>query len=67
MMTCVARFAIVALTAIVGAAACAGVKVPKAQTSPAPAGREHVDRADQPRRPRSVPRPMGRGARARSE
>jgi hypothetical protein len=36
MMTRVARIAIVALTATVGAAACAGVKVPKAQTTPAP-------------------------------
>ena len=36
MKTCVARVAIVALTATVGAAACAGVGVPKAQTSPAP-------------------------------
>lgn len=36
MKTCVARVAIVALTAIVSTAACAGVKVPKAQTTPAP-------------------------------
>jgi hypothetical protein len=36
MMTRVARIAIVALTATVGASACAGVKVPKAQTTPAP-------------------------------
>jgi hypothetical protein len=36
MNTCVARIAIVALTATVGAAACAGVKVPKAQTTPVP-------------------------------
>jgi len=36
MTTSVARIAIVALTAAVGAAACAGVPVPKAQTTPAP-------------------------------
>lgn len=36
MKTCVARLAIVALTATVGAVACAGVKVPKAQTTPVP-------------------------------
>ena len=36
MMTRVARIAILALAATVGAAACAGVKVPKAQTTPAP-------------------------------
>jgi hypothetical protein len=36
MMIRAARIAIVALTATIGAVACAGVKVPKAQTTPAP-------------------------------
>lgn len=36
MMTRVARIAIVALIATIGVVACAGVKVPKAQTTPAP-------------------------------
>src|SRR5688572_14319760 len=36
MKTCIARLALVALTATIATSACAGVKVPKAQTTPAP-------------------------------